>query len=73
MVQDGDKITIDAESRELKLGISKAELKRRTASWKKTQTQLHHWRPRQVRPPTTSASQGAVTDLIWICDSKYDN
>mgnify|MGYP003328230204 CR=1 FL=1 len=35
MVQDGDKITIDAESRELKLGISKAELKRRTASWKK--------------------------------------
>ena len=50
MVEDGDKITIDAESRELKLGISKAELKRRTALGK-SPTQLHHWRPRQVCPP----------------------
>ena len=43
-------ITIDAESRELKLGISKAELKR-ARRLEKAQTQLHHWRPRQVRPP----------------------
>ena len=50
MVQDGDKITIDAESRELKLGISRpnSSAARRPG---KAQTQLHHWRPRQVRPP----------------------
>ena len=30
MVQNGDKITIDAKSRQLKIAISKAELKRRT-------------------------------------------
>jgi dihydroxy-acid dehydratase len=62
MVQDGDKITIDAESRELKLGTSKAELKRRTASWKKPKPNYTTGVLAKYAHLTTSASQGAVTD-----------
>ncbi len=62
IVQDGDKITIDAESRELKLGISKAELKRRTAAWKKPKPNYITGVLAKYAHLTTSASQGAVTD-----------
>ncbi len=62
MVEDGDKITIDAKSRELKLGISKAELKRRTASWKKPKPNYTTGVLAKYAHLTTSASQGAVTD-----------
>ena len=62
MVQDGDQITIDAETRQLKLGISKAELKRRTEAW-------HQPKPRYTKGVlakythlVTSATYGAVTD-----------
>ena len=62
MVRDGDSITIDAESRKLKLGISKAELKRRTESWKKPEPNYTTGVLAKYAHLTTSASQGAVTD-----------
>ncbi len=62
MVRDGDSITIDAESRELKLGISKAELKQRTESWKKPKPNYTTGVLAKYAHLTTSASQGAVTD-----------
>ena len=62
MVRGGDKITIDAKSRELKLGISKAELKRRTESWKNPKPNYTTGVLAKYAHLTTSASQGAVTD-----------
>jgi len=62
MVQNGDKITIDAKSRQLKLGISKAELKRRTQVWRKPKPRYTAGVLAKYAHLTTSASQGAVTD-----------
>ena len=63
MVREGDEITIDAKSRELKLGISKAELKRRTEAWKKPKPNYTAGVLAKYAHLTTSASQGAVTDV----------
>ena len=62
MVRDGDKITIDAESRQLKLAITKAELKRRTQAWRKPKPRYTTGVLAKYAHLTTSASQGAVTD-----------
>ncbi|MFN8653501.1 MAG: dihydroxy-acid dehydratase [Gemmatimonadales bacterium] len=63
LVQEGDRITIDAPARLLQLEVSPAELERRRSAWQ----------PRAVRYPrgvlakyarlVSSASLGAVTDL----------
>jgi dihydroxy-acid dehydratase len=63
LVEEGDSITIDAQSRLLQLNISEAELKRRRT----------HWQPRSPRYTkgvlgkyaklVSSSSLGAVTDL----------
>ena len=63
MVQDGDQITIDAESRQLKLGISKAELKRRTEAWVKPKARYTKGVLAKYAHLVTSATYGAVTDL----------
>tara|TARA_Y100000589_G_scaffold147780_1_gene141262 strand:- start:420 stop:1775 length:1356 start_codon:yes stop_codon:yes gene_type:complete len=62
MVKDGDKITIDAESRQLKLAITKAELKRRTQAWRKPKPRYTAGVLAKYAHLTTSASKGAVTD-----------
>ena len=62
MVQDGDQITIDAESRQLKLGISKAELKRRTEAWVKPKARYTKGVLAKYAHLVTSATYGAVTD-----------
>ena len=62
LVRDGDAITIDAETREITLGVSDAELAARRAAWQP-------YAPRHTRGALakfgvlcTSASEGAVTD-----------
>ena len=62
MVENGDKITIDAKKHELKIGISKAELKRRTEAWRKPKPRYTTGVLAKYAHLTTSASQGAVTD-----------
>jgi len=62
MVQDGDQITIDAESRQLKLGISKAKLKRRTEAWVKPKARYTKGVLAKYAHLVTSATYGAVTD-----------
>jgi len=62
MVKDGDQITIDAESRQLKLGISKAELKRRTEAWIKPKARYTKGVLAKYAHLVTSATYGAVTD-----------
>ena len=62
MVQDGDQITIDAKSRELNLGISKAEIKRRTEAWRKPKPRYTKGVLAKYTHLVTSATYGAVTD-----------
>jgi dihydroxy-acid dehydratase len=62
MVHDGDKITIDAECRQLKLAISKAELKRRTQKWRQPKPNYTTGVLAKYAHLTTSATHGAVTD-----------
>lgn len=62
LVQNGDKITIDAKSHELKLGISKAELKRRRDAWRKPKSRYTKGVLAKYAHLVTSASHGAVTD-----------
>ena len=62
MIKDGDKITIDAESRELKLGISKAELKRRTEAWRQPKPRYTKGVLAKYVHLVNSATYGAVTD-----------
>ena len=62
MINDGDKITIDAETRELKLGISKAELKRRTEAWRQPKPRFTKGVLAKYTHLVTSATYGAVTD-----------
>ncbi len=49
LVKNGDAITIDAEKRELTLGISAAEMNQRKKAWKKPDPALHPRRARQIR------------------------
>jgi dihydroxy-acid dehydratase len=62
MINNGDKITIDAQTRELKLGISKAELKRRTEAWRQPKPNYTKGVLAKYAHLTTSATHGAVTD-----------
>ena len=61
-MQNGDKITIDAKSRELKLGISKAKLKRRREVWRKPKPRYTKGVLAKYAHLVTNASRGAVTD-----------
>ena len=62
LVQNGDKITIDAKSRQLNLSISKAELKRRREAWRKPRPRYTKGVLAKYAHLVTDASHGAVTD-----------
>jgi len=62
LVKDGDTIVIDAKKRELQLGISAAEMKRRLKAWKKPAPRYTRGVLAKYAHTVTSASQGAVTD-----------
>ena len=63
VVQNGDKITIDAEKRTMTLGVSKAELKRRLADWTPPKPRYTRGVLAKYAKQVASASLGAVTDL----------
>ncbi len=62
VVKNGDVITIDATSREINLEISKAEIKRRLASWRKPKPKEKRGVLSKYAKLVSSASEGAVTD-----------
>ena len=62
VVQDGDKITIDAKKREVNLDVSKAELARRLKDWKQPEPRYMRGVLAKYASTVTSASEGAVTD-----------
>ena len=62
LVKNGDMITIDAEKRELTLGIPAAELKKRQKAWKKPAPRYTRGVLAKYAAHVTTASLGAVTD-----------
>ena len=62
LVRDGDAITIDAESRELHLGVPAAELRRRRKAWRRPAPRYTRGLLAKYASQVASASQGAVTD-----------
>jgi dihydroxy-acid dehydratase len=62
LVKNGDRISIDAEKRELNLEVPAAELKRRKAAWKKPTPRYPRGVLAKYAHTVTSASLGAVTD-----------
>jgi dihydroxy-acid dehydratase len=62
LVKNGDRITIDAEKRQLNLGISAAELKKRRQAWKAPKARYTRGVLAKYASHVTSASEGAVTD-----------
>ena len=62
LVKNGDPILIDAEKRELTLGVSTAELKKRKKAWKKPAPRYTRGVLAKYAAHVTSASLGAVTD-----------
>jgi dihydroxy-acid dehydratase len=63
LVKTGDRITIDAQRREMSLHVSAAELKRRARSWKAPKPYARRGALAKYSKAVSSASLGAVTDL----------
>ena len=63
LVKNGDRITIDAERREITLQVSAAELKRRRKSWVPPKPYARRGALAKYAKQVSSASLGAVTDL----------
>ena len=66
LVKTGDGITIDAESREITLHVSAAELKRRRKSWLPPKPYARRGALAKYARQVSSASLGAVTDLEQV-------
>ena len=62
IVQNGDKITIDARSHEVKLHLSDAEIAARMAAWQKPAPRYTRGVLAKYAKTVSSASEGAVTD-----------
>jgi dihydroxy-acid dehydratase len=63
LVRNGDAITIDAEKREISLGISPKEFKARRKAWKSRKPRYIRGVLAKYAAHVASASLGAVTDL----------
>jgi dihydroxy-acid dehydratase len=62
LVKNGDSIIIDAEKREMTLGISAAEMQKRKKTWKQPKPRYPRGVLAKYAHTVTSASEGAVTD-----------
>jgi len=62
LIEEGDSITIDSESRLLQLNITEAELEPRRASWRPPAPRYKHGVLAKYASQVSSSSLGAVTD-----------
>ena len=62
LIEDGDEITIDAEKREINLGITDAEFTRRAGAWSAPEPYTDRGTLAKYARLVSSASEGAVTD-----------
>lgn len=63
LIKNGDKITIDAEKRQVNVDLSESELKRRAKNWKPPKARYKRGVLAKYARLVSSASEGAVTDL----------
>ena len=61
LIEDGDTIVIDAQSKEINADIDEKELERRRASWKRPASSITRGALAKYRAEVSSASLGAVT------------
>lgn len=61
LLQDGDRIVIDAETMEINADVSAAEFERRRQSWKRPPSAIRTGVLAKYRNEVSSASEGAVT------------
>jgi dihydroxy-acid dehydratase len=61
LIQDGDAIHIDADSKEINVEVSADELARRKAEWKRPRSPVKRGVLAKYRNEVSSASEGAVT------------
>ncbi|HNP37417.1 MAG TPA: dihydroxy-acid dehydratase [Woeseiaceae bacterium] len=61
LLEDGDRLTIDAESREINVALSEAELQRRREAWRRPVSPVQRGVLAKYRAEVSSASEGAVT------------
>jgi dihydroxy-acid dehydratase len=64
LIKNGDIITIDAEKRQVNVKLSAAELKKRAAAWKQPKPKYKRGVLAKYAKLVSSASLGAVTDLL---------
>ncbi|KPH01433.1 dihydroxy-acid dehydratase [Pseudomonas sp. RIT-PI-q] len=62
LIEDGDKITIDAETRQITVDVSDAELAERKTRWVRPQSKYKRGVLAKYAKTVSSASEGAVTD-----------
>ena len=62
LIEDGDRITIDAEVRRVDIDLSDDELEQRRAAWKRPKSSVTKGALAKYRAEVLSASQGAVTE-----------
>ncbi len=61
LIKNGDEITVNAKTREINMSVSKAEMKRRAAAWKKPAQKEKTGVLAKYAKLVSSASEGAVT------------
>ncbi|NND37252.1 MAG: dihydroxy-acid dehydratase [Gammaproteobacteria bacterium] len=64
LIEDGDRITIDAEQRTITMEVSDAELERRRSHWSPPVSQERPGTLRKYAALVSSASEGAVTSKV---------
>ena len=61
LLEDGDTIVIDAQSKEINVDVDEAELQRRRARWQRPPSAVRRGALAKYRAEVSSASEGAVT------------
>jgi dihydroxy-acid dehydratase len=62
LIEDGDRITIDAETRQITVAVSDAELAERKSRWVRPESKYKRGVLAKYAKTVSSASEGAVTD-----------
>ena len=62
LIEDGDRITIDAEARRIEIDLSDDEMEKRRAAWKRPKSSVTRGTLAKYRAEVLSASLGAVTE-----------
>ncbi|MDZ7643697.1 MAG: dihydroxy-acid dehydratase [Woeseiaceae bacterium] len=69
LIEEGDRITIDAGSREIRLEVDEATLAQRRSAWRRPPSSVHGGLLAKYRAEVSTASRGAITEAPEWPDS----